>query len=349
MAKEISQVVESRKILADIRKGAFAPVYLLMGDEPYYIDQITDALVKHVVPEDDRDFNLVTLYGKDTDVVSVIAACQQYPFMSDRKLVMLKEAQTLQQAKVQLEELADYVAHPTDGNVLVVAFKGDSLNGNGRLMKMAAKAGAVIFKSQRLYDYQLDEVIRSYCTANRLGIDDKAMEMLKEYLGTSLSKLFGEIEKLRVAEGKGMARITPEMIEKNIGMSKDYNNYELCHSLAVRDYDRCMRIVKYFASNPKQNPVVVTVGTLFSFFQKLFIGNMTKDKSEKNLMAVMELNKPVIFRKDYMPGLRNYTAGQSAKIISMLRELDIKSKGIGSNQNEYELLTETIFGIFAAR
>ncbi|MDE5901655.1 MAG: DNA polymerase III subunit delta, partial [Muribaculaceae bacterium] len=302
MAKEISQVVESRKILADIRKGAFAPVYLLMGDEPYYIDQITDALVKHVVPEDDRDFNLVTLYGKDTDVVSVIAACQQYPFMSDRKLVMLKEAQTLQQAKVQLEELADYVAHPTDGNVLVVAFKGDSLNGNGRLMKMAAKAGAVIFKSQRLYDYQLDEVIRSYCTANRLGIDDKAMEMLKEYLGTSLSKLFGEIEKLRVAEGKGMARITPEMIEKNIGMSKDYNNYELCHSLAVRDYDRCMRIVKYFASNPKQNPVVVTVGTLFSFFQKLFIGNMTKDKSEKNLMAVMELNKPVIFRKDYMPG-----------------------------------------------
>ena len=349
MAAQKTQEVEFRKILTDIRNGVIAPVYLLMGDEPYYIDLLIEALEKHVVAEDERDFNLTTIYGKDAEIPSLIAACQQYPFMSDRKLVLLKEAQAMEKAKVKLEGLADYVACPTDGNVLAVAFKGDSLNANSRLMKMADKAGAVIFKSPRLRDNQLDSVIKDYCNVRKIGIDGKAVEMLKEFLGTSLSKLFGEIEKLRVAGGKDMTRITPELIEKNIGMSKDYNNFELCHSLGVRDYDRCMRIVKYFASNPRQNPVVMITSSLFSFFLKIFIGLMSKDKSESSLMAVMQVPNQYIFRTEFVPALRNYTAAQVAGIISMLRELDTKSKGIGSNQNEYELLKELIFKIFARR
>lgn len=343
-----SQIAEYRQIMTDIRKGTFAPVYLLMGDEPYYIDRIAETLEEKVVPRDERDFNSLTVYGQDADIPALIAACQQYPFMADRKIVLLKEAQSMPNAKNLLEGLADYVAHPSDMNVLVVVFKGDNLNGNGRLMKAAAKAGAVVFRSPALRDYQLDAPIKEYCQAKRIGIQEKSIAMLKEYIGTSLGKIFGEIDKLIVAGGKDLAQITPELIEKNIGISKDFNNFELTAALAVKNYNKCMTIINYFARNPKSNPTPMVTGILFNFFSKLLTGLLSSDRSESGLMASMDLKNSYQLR-DYKAAFRNYTPMQALKAIRSLRRFDAASKGVNSNQNEYELLTELIFNIFAAK
>lgn len=343
-----TQIPEYRSIMTDIRRGNFASVYLLMGDEPYYIDRIVEALEKEVVPEEEKDFNSLTVYGQDVNIPSLIASCQQYPFMADRKIVLLKEAQSMHNAKNTLEGLAEYVLHPSDMNVLVVVYKGDNLSGNSKLMKAASKSGAVVFKSLKLRDYQLDAPIKEYCQSKKIGIQEKAMVMLKEYLGTSLSKIFSEIDKLIVAGGKEMAQITPELIENNIGISKDFNNYELVNAIASKNYDRSLLILKYFTSNPKQNPTVMTTSSLFNFFSRVLIGHMSKDKSEMGLITAMELKSSFALR-DYLPALRNYSAMQVIKIIRFLREFDTKSKGIGSTQNEYELLTELVYNIFTVK
>ena len=343
-----NQTGDFRTLLTSIRKGEFAPVYLLMGEETYYIDRLTEALEQKVVPEDERDFNLTTVYGQDADIPALISSCQQYPFMSDRRLVMLKEAQSIHNAKNVLDGLADYVLRSCDTTVLVIVYKGGDLNGNSRLMKAATKSGAVVFKSPRLREWHLDGPIKEYCQGRHIGIQEKAMVMLKEYLGSSLTKIFSEIDKLIVAGGNDLTQITPELIERNIGISKDFNNYELCNALASRNYDRAMLIVKHFSSNPKQNPTVMTTATLFSFFSKLLMGHMSRDKSEQGLMAAMEL-KGSFALKDYLPALRNYGVMQVVKIIHLLREFDTKSKGIGSTQNEYELLTELVFNIFTVK
>lgn len=343
-----TQIEDFRAILTKIRKREFADVYILMGEEPYYIDRIVDALNQTVVPEDERDFNVLTVYGQDADMTSLIASCQQYPFMAERKLVMLKEAQSITQAKAQLEKLADYVLHPSSGNVLVIAYKGGDLSATSKLMKAAVKSGAVIFKSPALKDYQLDGPIKEYCQSKRVGINDKAMTMLKEYLGSSLEKLFSEIDKLIVAEGKDLSQITPELIERNIGISKDFNNYELCNALGAKDYAKCMQIVKSFARNPKQNPTIMTTAALYGFFSRLLVGLTTKATSENALIAAMELKNTYALR-DYRIAFSKYTPMQALKAIHLLREFDAKSKGVESNQNEYALLTELIFNIFTAR
>lgn len=343
-----TQLEDFRGLMTKIRRKEFADVYLLMGEEPYYIDRLVEALEENVVPAEERDFNVMTVYGQDADMPSLIAACQQYPFMSDRKLVVLKEAQSMIQAKNRLEHLAEYVLRPSDVNVLVVVYKGGELSATSKLMKAAKESGAVIFKSPALRDYQLDGPIKEYCTARRIGIQDKAMMMLKEYLGTSLEKIFSEIDKLIVAGGAGMAQITPEMIERNIGLSKDFNNYELCNALGAKDYAKCMLIVKSFARNPKQNPTVMTTASLYGFFSRLLIGLTTKATSEEALASAMELKSSYAL-KDYRAAFTKYTPMQALKAIHFLREFDAKSKGVESNQNEYDLLTELIFNIFAAR
>lgn len=349
MAASKTQIGEFRKIMADIRKGDYAPVYLLMGEEPYYLDCIADALEKSVVAEDERDFNLTVLYGQDTDVKSVIAACQQYPFMADRKLVVLKEAQTLHQAKTALENLAEYVGRPSDSNVLVVVYKGGVINATGKLMKIAAKSGAVVFKSPAIPEWELDAPIKEYCQSRKIGIDEKAVAMLKDYIGASVAKIYSALDKVIMAGGESLTRITAEMIESNIGISKEFNNFELVSAIGQRNYDRCMLIVKQFASNPKANPTPPTATAIFNYFARLLSGHLSPTRTEAGMMAAMEVKNSYIFRKDYAVALRNYDAMQCVRIIHMVREFDCNIKGIGSNQNEYELLTELIFNIFSAR
>lgn len=335
-----------RELMTQIKKGEFAPVYILQGEEGYYIDQLVKALENHVVPEEDRDFNATVYYGADAEIANVIASAQQFPVMADRQIVLLKEAQSMYLAKNQLTKLAPYVARPNPTTVLVIVFKGDALPATHALIKKAKEADAVVFTSDKLKDYQLAGPIVDYCAQQKIGIDDKAVQLLCDYIGNPLSKLFGEIDKLIVAGGKDTARITPELIEQNIGISKDFNTFELVNALARKDYPKSMMIVNYFARNPKQNPGVMTVATLFGFFSRLFVACVTRDKTDQSLMTALDLKNTYALR-NYRDALRCYNARQVLAAIHAIRAYDAQSKGIGSTQNEYELLKELIFKIFA--
>lgn len=348
MAKKSSSGPSFRELMTSIKKQQFAPVYILMGEEDYYIDQLARALENHVVDEADRDFNSIVFYGADAEIGKVIGSAQQYPVMAERQLVMLKEAQTLWNAKNQLEKLASYVSKPNPTTVLVVTFKGDVLRSTSALLKSAKASGAVVFASEKLRDYQLAAPIKEYCTSKGIGIDEKAITLLCDYIGNPLSKLFGEIDKLVVASGSEGGRITPELIERNIGISKDFNTFELLKAVARKDYPKSMMIVEYFSRNPKQNPGVMIVSTLFGFFSKLFVAAVTQDKSEGSLMEALEL-KSSFQLNDYRTALQFYNARMVVGAIRAIREYDCKSKGIGSTQNEYELLKELIFKIFTTK
>ena len=334
-----------REVMTSIKKKVFSPVYIMMGDEPYYLDQLTKALENNVVDEADRDFNSIVYYGADADISNVIASAQQYPVMSERQIVLLKEAQTLSRAKEQLDKLASYVAHPNPRTVLVVVYKGDTLSASSSLMKKARTSDALIFVSERLRDYQLSGPIKDYCQSKGWSIDEKAVTLLTDYIGNPLSKLFGEIDKLMIAVKEDVKRITPELIERNIGISKDFNTFELVKAFSRKDYRKAMQIVDYFSKNPKQNPGVVIVATLFGYFSKLFIAAVSRDKSEDTLIALLELKNKYALA-DYRDGLQRYNARQVLAAIHAIRDYDCQSKGIGSTQNEYELLKELIFKIF---
>lgn len=346
MAKTDSATV-FRSIMSSIKKGVFSSVYILMGEETYYIDELVKALEANVVKEADRDFNSISFYGADADVPTVIGSAQQYPVMAERQLVILKEAQTLTHAKTQLDKFAPYILRPNPTTVLVIVYKGDTLASTSQLIKAASKNNATVFNSEKIKDYYLAAPIRDYCASKGMGIDDKAVSLLSDYIGNPLSKLFGEIDKLIIAAGRDVNRISAELIEKNIGISKDYNTFELSKALGRKDYAKAMMIVDYFSKNPKQNPGVMIVATLFNFFSKLFIASVTRDKSDRSLMEVLELRNQYAL-KEYREGLQFYNARQSLAVIHAIRDYDVKSKGVGSTQNEYELLKELIFKIFTA-
>lgn len=322
----------------------FSPVYLLMGDEDYYIDKIMEALEASVVAEEEKDFNAATYYGADTDIRQVISRAQQFPLMSDLQLVMLKEAQAMEKAKSNLELLAPYVRHANDTTVLVITYKGDSLPATSQLVKSIQSEGGVVFKSERLKDYQLAGPLSDYCKEKQARIDEKSINLLCEYIGSPLSKLFGEVDKLIVAAGPEKL-ISAELIESIIGISKEYNSFELIKWLSVKDYSHAMRIVDHFSKNPKQNPGVVVTATLFNYFSKLFIASIAKDKSETSLMQELDLKSSYALT-DYKNGMRNYRAGVIDSILHAIRSHDVMSKGIGSSRNEYDLLKELIFKIF---
>ncbi|MDE7437934.1 MAG: DNA polymerase III subunit delta [Muribaculaceae bacterium] len=333
-----------RDIITAINKNEFAPVYILMGEEDFYIDKIVEAVETKAIVEEDKDFNQNIYYGVDADMETVVAACQQLPVMAPRRLVMLKEAQSKQMAKVALDKLAPYVAKPNTSCVFVIAFKGDNLNATSALMKATAKSNAVVFKSDRVKDYQLPGHLKDYCASMKTGIEDKAVGLLCDYIGGPLSKLFGEVNKLIQINGKG-GKITVDDIEKNIGISKDFNNFELTSAIAVKDYPKAVRIIKYFEANPKLNPTVMTTSTLFNFFSKLVIAHYLPDKTDDSLKTALGIRFSNQLN-EVKTGMRNYNPYRAVNAIHALREFDVKSKGVNSYQNEYSLLTELIFKIF---
>lgn len=336
-----------REVLDRIKKKEFSSVYLLMGEEPYYIDLIVDALERSVVKEENQSFDQLIFYGADSDLDVVIASARQYPVMGDRQLVILKEAQTCPGSKTQLDKLASYVAQPNTQGVLVIAYKGDNLSATSALMKAAAKAGnyVTVFKSPKIRDYQLAGPIKEYCRQKKVLIEEGAVHILIEYIGNSLQKLFGEIDKLTVSAGESGLRITAEMVEDNIGISKEFNNFELTKAVSMKDYPKTLLILDYFRKNPKNNPSVMTTAVLHKFFSQMVVAHFTADKTDRGLMEVLQLKSPYAL-KEIREGLVKYTPRQSVAAISALREFDCKSKGIGSLQNEYDLQRELIFKIF---
>lgn len=340
--------VEFRTLLNDIKSNKTSPVYILMGEEPYYLDRLVDAFEAFVIKEEEKDFNLSVYYGQEIDIPTVIATCQQYPFMADKKLVILKEAQSMDRAKTKLEALAEYLLHPNQQNVLVICFKGDNLNSTSALMKAAGKSNSIVFKSPKLWESELPGPLRDYCRSKKIGIDEKSIAMLIDYIGADLGKLFGEIDKLIVAGVGDGAKITPVDIEKHIGISKDFNNFELQKALAYKNFDRSLQIIKYFESNPKNNPTVVTTGILFGFYSKVLIGHFMSDKSDDGLMVGMGV-KSRFKLEEYKAAMSRYSPVQTIKIIGLLRQFDTQSKGIDSFQNEYKLLKELIYNIFTVK
>ncbi|MDE6560782.1 MAG: DNA polymerase III subunit delta [Muribaculaceae bacterium] len=347
MPPKASKELTYRDVLDRIKKRDFASVYLLMGEEPYYIDLIVDALERSVVKEENQAFDQLVFYGADSDLEVVIASARQYPVMGDRQLVILKEAQTCPGSKAQLDKLASYISQPNRQGVFVLAYKGDNLSATSALMKAASKAGdnVVVFKSPKIRDYQLAAPIKEYCRIKKIGIEEDAVQILIEYIGNSLQKLFGEIDKLIVSAGQGAQRITAGMVEENIGISKEFNNFELIKAVSTKDYPKTLRILDYFRKNPKNNPSVMTTSMLQKFFSQLVVAHFTQDKTDRGLMEALQLKTPYAL-KDIREGLRMYSPRQSLAAISALRDFDCKSKGIGSLQNEYDLQQELMFKIF---
>ncbi len=336
MARELT----FQEIKGNIRQRKFMPVYLFQGEEPYFIDQLTELLIENVLDDSERDFNQTLVYGSETDVATVINACKRFPMMSERQLVVVKEAQNLK----NIEDLVHYVRQPLHSTILVLNYKYGKLDGRKKLSGEIAQSG-ILFESKKIYEDKVPQFVVSYLQDKQVGIDGKASQLLTDYLGNNLSKLTNELDKLCIALPDNQRRITPELIEKNIGISKDFNNFELQKALAAKDVLKANRIALYFEKNPKNNPLIVTLTVLFNFFSNLMICQFEKDKSESHLMQVLGLRFGFQMT-DYMMAIRNYNAFKTMDIIALIRQFDAKSKGVGNTSaSDGELLKELTYRI----
>jgi len=329
--------MDYKEIAAALKKKVYHPIYLLMGDEPYFIDKITGYMINNVLTEEERTFNQVIMYGKEADINNVIDAARRYPMMSSYQMVVLKEAQDLK----EIDKLIHYVEQPLKSTILVINYKYRNLDRRTKLYKAIQKNG-VIFESKKLYDNQVPAWISQYLKQHKLTIEPAAAALLAEYLGTSLSKIVNEVEKLIITLGPQEKNITATHIEKNIGISKDFNNFELTKALAGKNALKSYRIIDHFAKNPQANPLVLTIATLYMFFSKTLAYHFAKDKSPDSIASLLKIHK--FFVNDYKMAASKYSANGIARIISKLREYDLRSKGIGNTSvSEGELLRELIF------
>lgn len=333
---------QAQQIIKDIKNKQFSPIYFLMGDEPFYIDSITKSLEDHVLEESEKAFNLNVFYGKDIDIASIIGYAKQYPMAAERSLLIIKEAQHLSRS---IESLLEYAQHPQPSTVLVINYKYKTLDKRKKLYK-ALQKNAILFESKKLYDNQLPEWIANHAQSKGMAIDTKSKFLLAEFLGNDLSRINNEINKLQLVIKTEPKQITAELIEQHIGISKDYNNFELLNAIGSRDMNKILSIVFYFDKNPKSNPIVVTLAVLYNFFANLIIYHSLTDKSQQNV--VKELKIKPFFVKDYQQAQRSYNLKQTTRIISVLREIDLKSKGVGAiNQTDGTLLKELVLKIMS--
>lgn len=339
MAKKEQQTYA--QIINDIKKGIFSPIYLLMGEEGYYIDQITKAIQEHALSDDERDFNEIVLYGAETTTEMIINESKYFPTFGNRRLVIVKEAQEVAGG---LDSLKYYTTSPLGSTVLVINFRNGNADRRKKWVQEVEQCG-LIFESKKLYDYQIPAWIGAYLGERGYQMETKAGTMLMDFLGSDLSKIVGELNKLIITLPEKEKRITAIHVERNIGISKDYNNFELQKAIVSKDFQKAIRIANYFGANPKANPVVVTLTVLFNYFTNLMIAYYASDKSEAGIMRELGLRN-AFQAKDYLEGLRNYSAMQVFTVISLIREYDAKAKGFGSiNLSNTDLLKELIFKI----
>lgn len=326
-----------------IKKRSFSPVYILHGEEGYFIDALLKDFSDVLTP-DEKDFNMTVLYAPRTDLSRVPEICRRMPMMAEYQIVILKEAQAARANDLNL--LAKYIASPSPSTIFIIASRGDTLKGES--LKAAKKNdNAVIFESKAIRDYELPKHIQSYINSRGVNVQPKALGMLGEYVGTDLSRLYNEIDKLIDILGPG-ASVTPEAIEKHIGFSKTYNAYELVDALAVREAKKVFRIAGYFRANPKAVPLVLVNATLFSFFSDLLITYFVKDKTDRGIMTALGIKWPVQFKK-FANARTRYNASQVIEIVRAIRAFDRMSKGGGSRRNEYDLFQELMYRILTAR
>lgn len=328
------------KIINDIKNGNIKPIYFLMGEEPYYIDKLTEYIEDNVLSEDEKGFNQMVLYGRDVSVEDIISNAKRYPMMADRQVVIVKEAQELSRT---IDKLESYAENPQPSTVLVIAYKYKTLDKRKKLTKIIDKNG-LLFESKKLYENQVAAWISRVLKPKDYSIEPKASAMLVEFLGTDLSRISNELDKLQIILPKGTV-INPNHIEENIGFSKDFNVFEFRKAIGDRDQLQAYRIADHFAQNKKEYPMVLTTGMVFSFFSQVLQYHGLKDKNPKNVASVLKINP--YFVKDYDVALRNYPMKKVSSIVGTLRDIDIKSKGVGANQlHESDLLKEMLVKIF---
>lgn len=329
------------QIISNLKNKIYKNIYFLHGDEPYYIDLICEYIEDNVLDEAERSFNQVVLYGEETSIEQVIETARRFPMMANQQVVIVKEAHYLK----NLELLSNYIDHPLESTVLVISYKYKKLDKRTAIYKALSKnPGVELFASEKLRDYQVPDWIDSYFSSNNITAERNVSMILTEYLGTDLSKIVNELKKLKIMLPEGQNHITASDIEEKIGISKDFNNFELQNALGSKNTGKCMRIVNHFSHNQKDNHISVTIATLFSFFRKLLTYHFLKDRSRNNVASVLKINP--YFVSEYELAARNYPPKKTVQAIGLLREFDMKSKGFGNSSTENgELLRELVFKI----
>lgn len=326
-------------IIKSIKAKDYKPVYFLHGEESFYIDAISNYIEKNVLSEAEKSFNQTILYGKDTDAKTLIDTASRYPMMASHQVVILKEAQEMK----ELLDLQLYIEKAVPTTILVICYKHGKLDSRTKFAK-SLKAHAVIFESKKLYDNQVPDWIAGYVKGKKLAIKPNASQLIAEYLGTDLSKIANELDKLAINLPEGVA-IDEKHIQDNIGISKDYNVFELQKALGGRDVVKANRIVRYFAANPRKNPMVVITGSLYNHFSKVYIYHFLRNLPDKKISEALQL-KSEFFLKDYKRTAHHYNLKNTQNVISILKEYDLKSKGVDSdNAPEGELMKEMVYKI----
>ena len=336
----VQKGITHEDIVRDVRAGKIAPIYYLMGEEPYYIDKVSDFIVDAVLKPDEKDFNLDIVYGADVTLNQVIELARAYPMMAERRVVLVREAQAIR----SLDGLEQYALHLTPSTVLILCHKNGTLDKRKAAAKAIQQVG-VIYESRRLYDSQLPAFIASYVRRKGAEMEQQAVQMLAEHVGADLSRLSAEMDKLLLALPVGQTRVTPQMVEELTGVSKEYNNFELQSALAQRDILRAARIVKYYQGNPRSFALPVTLSGIFTFFSDVMQAFYAPDRTEHGVSEW--LGKPEwSVRRDVMPALRNYSGIKVMQILAEIRKIDGASKGVGGCKTPPgELLQELIFFI----
>lgn len=330
---------EAIQIVKAIKRGEVKPIYFLMGEEPYYIDKIAGFIESSLLTEEEKGFNQMVLYGRDTNIEEIISNAKRYPMMAERQVIIIKEAQDLSRT---IDKLEKYAENPQVTTTLVFCYKYKKLDKRKKLNKLVSKTG-VLFEGKRLYENQVAGWIQKNLKDRNYQISPKASQMLVEFLGVDLSKIDNELQKLQLVVPAG-SMITPEIIEENIGISKDYNNFELRKAIGLKDVLKTHQIINYFSQNPKDNPMVVTVSLLFGYFSQVLQYHGLGDKSKANVAKYLRVSP--FFVNDYVVAAGNYPMKKASRAIEYLREADVKGKGVGaSNVSQGDLLKELVVKI----
>lgn len=331
--------MDYEKIISDLKKGIYRPIYFLMGEEPYYIDKISNYIAANILNEEEKAFNLTILYGKDVDAAAITNAAKRYPMMSEYQVVIVREAQNVR----NIDDLVYYASGPLQSTILVICYKYKKLDKRKKLYKEIA-ANGLIFESGKIYEDRIPEWITTHLREKGYSITPPASRLLTEFLGNDLEKIEMELGKLMITLSPSQKNVTPALIEENIGISKDYNNFELQKALVQKDTLKIFRIVDHFAHNEKDNPFTLTVTSLYYFFNKVLLYSLLKDKSRENVADKLHINP--YFIADYQQASKAYPPAKTFQIIGLLREYDLKSKGVGNlSATSGDLLKELVYKI----
>ncbi len=331
--------MDYNQIITDLKNKNYSPVYFLEGDEPYFMDQISNFILEHVLTEDEKGFNQTILYGKDLSIDAIMTAAKRFPMMAERQVVAIREAQNIK----NIEVLVSYAENPMRSTILVISYKYKTIDKRKKLYKAIQKSG-IYFESKSLYDSNIPAWIAKYLKEKNLGIDPRAAQMITDFVGSDLQRIVNELEKVIISLVPGTS-ILPEDVEKNIGISKDFNAFELQKALGKKDILKSNRIINYFIDNEKQNPMPVIMGMLVNYFRKILIYHALENKSDRSAMA-QKLGVNPFFLNDYIDAARSFSLDKAVNIISMMREYDLRSKGArGGSTGNGDLLRELIYNI----